>query len=54
MKVINADTNFEIKRDELFNNAYYQIMNKSPEELKKRLRIKYIGEEGKDAGGLLR
>jgi len=43
-----------INRKTLFFDAYDQIMNKSPEELKKRLYIKYKGEEGVDAGGLLK
>jgi len=29
-------------------------MNKTPQELKKRLKILYKDEEGVDAGGLLR
>jgi len=43
-----------IDRKSLFYDAYAQIMNKTPFELKKGFSIKYIGEEGVDAGGLLR
>ncbi|ORX64502.1 HECT-domain-containing protein [Anaeromyces robustus] len=43
-----------INRNNLFYNAYEIFMNHSPEDLKKVLRIRYEGEEGLDAGGLLR
>jgi len=43
-----------INRKSLFYDAYDQIINESPYELKKKLRIKYIEESGIDAGGLLR
>jgi len=49
-----SNINIEINRNDLFNDAFYSIMNKSSQELKKKLTIKYIGEEGTDAGGLLR
>ncbi|ORX62479.1 HECT-domain-containing protein [Anaeromyces robustus] len=55
MKMINnSETRIIINRNNLFNDAFTKIMNKSPEELKKLLRIKYKDEEGIDAGGLLR
>jgi len=53
---INYNENLEIliDRKSLFYDTYDQIMYRSHHELKKRLCIKYIGEEGLDAGGLLR
>jgi len=54
MSIYNGNLEFIIDRKSLFYDAYDQIMNKSPYELKKRLSIKYIKEEGIDAGGLLR
>ena len=54
MTNINTVTGIEVHRSNLFNDAYNGIMNKSPYELKKILRVKYIGEIGIDAGGLLR
>jgi len=54
MNFIDANIIIKINRNNLFNDAFDGIINQSPEELKKRLRIKYIGEEGLDAGGLLR
>jgi len=50
----NSSLDIYIDRKSIFYDAYYQIMNKSPYELKRRLIIKYKGEEGIDAGGLLR
>jgi len=43
-----------ILRNSLFYDAYSQIMNIKLYQLKNKLRIKYVGEEGVDAGGLLR
>ena len=54
MYIYNPNLEIFINRKTLFYDAYYQFMNKSPQELKRRLYIKYIGEEGVDAGGLLR
>eukprot|EP00833_Pecoramyces_ruminatium_P001440 jgi/Orpsp1_1/1175472/evm.model.c7180000054023.2 len=54
MKILNSNTFISIHRDNLFDDAYTAIMNKSPIDLKKRLKIVYIGEVGIDAGGLLR
>ena len=54
MNVFNANLEFIIDRKYLFIDAYEQIMSKNPIELKNRLSIKYKGEEGLDAGGLLR
>ncbi|ORX67732.1 HECT-domain-containing protein [Anaeromyces robustus] len=49
-----GENRLEINRNNIFDDAYSFIMNKTPSELKKRLKIKYIGESGLDAGGLLR
>jgi len=54
MKLINDHTEILIDRNSVFNDALNIIMYKSPEELKKRLVIKYLGENGIDVGGLLR
>jgi len=53
-KFSGIDTKIFIDRKSLFYDAYDQIMNKSPYELKKNLCIKYKNELGIDAGGLLR
>jgi len=54
MKITSIGQLIPINRADLFFNAYNQIMGKTSTELKKKIRIKYIGEEGIDAGGLLR
>jgi len=43
-----------INRENLFYDAYNQIMSKSPLELRNKLCITYLGERGIDLGGLLR
>jgi len=54
MNYENSNTIIEVDRNNLFNDTFNSIMCKSPQELKKRLKIKYKKEEGMDAGGLLR
>jgi len=54
MRVIDANTPLTINRNNLYYDAYSNIMKKSPYDLKKRLHIHYLGEKGIDAGGLLR
>jgi len=54
MSIGDSTTEIEINRDNLMNDAFDSIMFKSPQELKRKLRIHYIGEEGIDVGGLLR
>jgi len=54
MNINDTDLKIFINRKSLFYDAYDQIMNKSPHDLKNRLRIIYKEEKGMDAGGLLR
>jgi hypothetical protein len=54
MEIGNSETQIYINRANLFNDAFDNIMNKSPIELKNRIKIIYAGETGVDAGGLLR
>jgi len=54
MNLIYSYTTVEINRKDLFRDAYNNIMSKSHQELKNRLKIIYKEEEGIDAGGLLR
>jgi len=49
-----SQTKIPINRSHLFDSAYDAIMSRSPDELKKNLCIEYEGENGVDAGGLLR
>jgi len=52
--MIDGYTPIRINRNNLFDDAYNTFMNMSPQELKKGLHIIYEGEDGIDAGGLLR
>jgi len=54
MSFKDSSTYFEINRSNLFIDAFNAIMKKSPKELKRKLELRYKGEEGVDAGGLLR
>jgi len=54
MQITNDNTLLYVHRNNLFHDAFNSIMSKPPEELKRKLCIEYIGEEGLDAGGLLR
>eukprot|EP00833_Pecoramyces_ruminatium_P015380 jgi/Orpsp1_1/1189412/evm.model.d7180000071860.1 len=46
-------TEINIRRNFIFQDAYDAIMKKTVYELKKNFKIKYTGEEGVDAGGLI-
>ncbi|OUM64693.1 hypothetical protein PIROE2DRAFT_42279 [Piromyces sp. E2] len=54
MKISTSEKSFTINRNELLGDAYTCIMKNNPRELKNTIKIKYNGEEGIDAGGLLR
>ncbi|PVG00224.1 HECT-domain-containing protein [Serendipita vermifera] len=44
----------KIRRNHIFEDSYAEIMRQSPNDLKKRLMIKFDGEDGLDYGGLSR
>ena len=44
----------KIRRNHIFEDSYAEIMRHSPNDLKKRLMIKFDGEDGLDYGGLSR
>ncbi|XP_042197010.1 E3 ubiquitin-protein ligase SMURF1 [Callorhinchus milii] len=44
----------EVSRDEIFEESYRQVMKMRPKDLKKRLMVKFRGEEGLDYGGVAR
>ncbi|KAL6617944.1 hypothetical protein U3516DRAFT_662115 [Neocallimastix sp. 'constans'] len=52
MKRTITNNKISISRNNLLNDAFDSIMNLSIIELKRTLRISYIGEEGTDAGGI--
>ena len=44
----------EVSREEVFEESYRQVMKMRPKDLKKRLMVKFRGEEGLDYGGVAR
>ncbi|EPZ32224.1 HECT-domain-containing protein [Rozella allomycis CSF55] len=42
----------EIRRDHIIRDALFQLDLKSPQDLKKQLRVQFVGEEGVDEGGV--
>lgn len=44
----------DIPRGEVFEESYRQIMKMRPKDLRKRLMVKFKGEEGLDYGGVAR
>lgn len=42
----------EIEREHLVKQTLEKIKDAEPEDLRKRLRVSFIGEEGLDAGGV--
>ncbi|EDV27636.1 uncharacterized protein TRIADDRAFT_21320 [Trichoplax adhaerens] len=47
-------TKIEVTRSDVFEASYNQIMKMRPKDLKKRLTVKFKGEEGLDYGGVAR
>ena len=43
-----------VRRDAVFEESFRELHRRSPEEWKNRFHIVFDGEEGQDAGGLLR
>lgn len=44
----------KVRRDHIFEDSYQEVMRQTPADLKKRLMIKFEGEEGLDYGGVSR
>jgi E3 ubiquitin-protein ligase NEDD4 len=54
LKAEAGKTAIPIARCKVLSDAFYQVMKKSPSQLKKKLVIKFDGEDGLDYGGLSR
>ncbi|OUM60100.1 hypothetical protein PIROE2DRAFT_14226 [Piromyces sp. E2] len=54
LKLSLVENKIIINRDNLLNSSFDSIINMSRDDMRKTLRVKYLGEEGVDAGGLLR
>lgn len=54
MRPLPGSCHITVRRSNIFEDAYGEIMRFPPSELKKRLMIKFHGEDGLDYGGLSR
>ena len=54
MRVRPESCQIKVRRKHIFEGSYGEIMRLTPNDLKKRLMIKFEGEDGLDYGGLSR
>ncbi|KAI7868442.1 hypothetical protein BDF14DRAFT_1966647 [Spinellus fusiger] len=54
LRPVPGQCHIKVRRDHIFEDAYAEVMRQSPADLKKRLMIKFDGEDGLDYGGLSR
>lgn len=54
LRPVPGQCHIKVRRDHIFEDAYAEIMRQVPADLKKRLMIKFEGEDGLDYGGLSR
>lgn len=54
LKQLPGTCNITVRRDTIMEDAFQQIMTRSAAELKRKLQIKFEGEEGLDYGGVSR
>ncbi|OBZ85832.1 putative E3 ubiquitin-protein ligase hulA [Choanephora cucurbitarum] len=54
LRPVPGQCHIKVRRDHIFEDAYAEIMRQAPADLKKRLMIKFDGEDGLDYGGVSR
>ncbi|KAF1803048.1 hypothetical protein V8B55DRAFT_1502034 [Mucor lusitanicus] len=54
LRPVPGQCHIKVRRDHIFEDAYAEVMRQVPADLKKRLMIKFEGEDGLDYGGLSR
>ncbi|OWB70163.1 hypothetical protein B5S33_g4444 [[Candida] boidinii] len=54
LRILPGQCHIKVRRDRLMEDAFRDVMRQTPEDLKKRLMIKFEGEEGLDYGGVSR
>ncbi|KAF2864076.1 E3 ubiquitin-protein ligase pub1 [Piedraia hortae CBS 480.64] len=54
LRIQNGQCHVKVRRSHIFQDSYAEIMRQTPNDLKKRLMIKFDGEDGLDYGGLSR
>jgi hypothetical protein len=45
---------FSVRRKEVFMDSFNQVMNRTPNQLKGKMMLRFEGEDGEDAGGVSR
>ncbi|VEU22990.1 DEKNAAC104150 [Brettanomyces naardenensis] len=54
LRILPGQCHIKVRRENLMEDSYREVMRQTPEDLKKRLMIKFDGEEGLDYGGVSR
>ena len=54
LRILSGQCHVKVRRGNIFEDSYAEIMRQSSNDLKKRLMIKFDGEDGLDYGGLSR
>ena len=54
LRILSGQCHVKVRRDHIFEDSYAEIMRQNANDLKKRLMIKFDGEDGLDYGGLSR
>jgi len=54
MRILSGQCHIKVRRSHIFEDSFAEIQRQSPTDLKKRLMIKFDGEDGLDYGGLSR
>jgi E3 ubiquitin-protein ligase NEDD4 len=54
LRILPGQCHIKVRRDCLLEDSFREVMRQTPEDLKKRLMIKFEGEEGLDYGGVSR
>ncbi|KAJ2958849.1 hypothetical protein NQZ79_g5591 [Umbelopsis isabellina] len=54
LRPVPGQCHIKVRRSRIFEDSYAEIMRQTPSDLKKRLMIKFDGEDGLDYGGLSR
>ena len=54
MRILSGQCHIKIRRSHIFEDSFAEITRQSPMDLKKRLMVKFDGEDGLDYGGVSR
>ena len=54
LRILSGQCHIKVRRSHIFEDSFAEIMRQSATDLKKRLMIKFDGEDGLDYGGLSR